>query len=78
MKKFALIGIAAVVAACSDVPIDGMSRSGWDDPVTLPPANYAKDVWVDARGCVFFATGTPSNRGWAPYVGVGLKQVCRN
>ena len=77
MKKLSLLLAALVVAGCADMPIDGMSRAGWDDPVNYPPAGYTKDVWVDARGCVFFATGTPGNRGWAPYVGAGLKQVCR-
>lgn len=73
MKKLSLLLAALVVAGCSDMPIDGISRSGWDGPASYPPAGYSKDVWVDARGCVFFATG----QGWVPHIGAGLKQVCK-
>ena len=76
MKKIAMVCVLGVVAGCGEMPIDGVSRAGWDDPVNYPPANYTKDTWVDARGCVFFATGTASNRGWVPYIGASLKQVC--
>jgi len=77
MKKFAVMCSLVVVAGCSALPIDGMSRAGWDGPANLPPVGYAKETWVDARGCVFFATGSTSNRGWAPYIGSGLNQVCK-
>ncbi len=77
MKKIALFCLAAVVAGCSDMPVDGLSRSGWDAPTSMPPANYTGDTWIDARGCVYFATGNAANRGWVPYVGKGLKQVCK-
>lgn len=77
MKLVFCVMAAVLVAGCTELPIDGMSRAAWDDPVNYPPAGYSKDVWVDARGCVFFATGYGSNRGWAPYVGSSLKQVCK-
>lgn len=74
MRKYLVLGLlAATVAGCAEMPIDGLSRSGWDQPSTMPPANYTKDMWVDSRGCVFFATRS----GWAPFVGKNLKQVCR-
>jgi len=64
--------VAVIVAGCSDIPIDGLSRSGWSGPASMPPSGYTKSTWVDSRGCVFFATG----QGWVPHVGGGLKQVC--
>ena len=74
MRSVVMSGVLAVlVAGCSEVPIDGLARAGWDDPVTMPPVGYSGDTWVDARGCIFFATGT----GWVPYVGGNLKQVCK-
>ncbi len=74
MRKYIVLAVlAATVAGCSDIPIDGLSRSGWNDPISMPPAGYTKDTWVDARGCVFFAT----QAGWVPHVGGNLKQVCR-
>ncbi len=74
MRKVVLTGVLAVmVAGCSEVPVDGLSRAGWDDPASLPPIGYKNDTWVDAKGCVFFATGS----GWVPHVGGNLKQVCR-
>lgn len=74
MNKMVLFGvIAATLSACSEVPIDGLTRGGWDEPVSMPPTGYARDTWVDARGCVYFSTAT----GWVPQVGGNLKQVCR-
>ena len=74
MRKVFLCGLLAVtVAACGEVPIDSMTRSGWDAPASMPPAGYTRDTWVDARGCVYFSTAT----GWVPHIGGNLKQVCR-
>ena len=74
MRKLFLFGVLAVtVAGCSDLPIDGLTRAGWDNPASMPPAGYTRDTWVDARGCVYFSTAT----GWVPHVGGNLKQVCR-
>jgi len=74
MNKMVLLGvIVATVSACSDVPIDGLTRAGWDDPVSMPPVGYSRDTWVDANGCVYFSTVS----GWVPHVGGNLKQVCR-
>ncbi len=74
MKKMALFGIiAATLSACSDLPVDGLTRSGWDGPASMPPMGYSSDTWVDQRGCVYFSTAS----GWVPHVGGNLKQVCR-
>lgn len=74
MKKTVLLGmLVATVAGCSDIPIDGLTRAGWDDPISMPPMGYVGDTWVDARGCVYFSTAS----GWVPHVGGNLKQVCR-
>lgn len=74
MRKLVLAGtILTMIAGCSDLPIDGLSRSGWDGPASMPPIGYNSDTWVDARGCVFFATAS----GWVPHVGGNLRQVCR-
>jgi len=74
MKKMVLlVAVAATIAGCSDVPIDGLTRAGWDGPTSMPPLGYALDTWVDERGCVYFATQT----GWVPHIGGNLKQVCR-
>lgn len=74
MRKIMALGMLSVaLTACSELPIDSLSRSGWDAPTSLPPAGYDHHTWVDQRGCVFFKTGT----GWVPHVGAKLKQVCK-
>jgi len=74
MRKIGLTAVVlATLAGCSDMPVDGLSRSGWDTPTTMPPVGYTKSSWVDAKGCVFFATGS----GWVPQIGANLRQVCR-
>ncbi len=74
MRKLVLSGVVlTLIAGCSDLPIDGLSRSGWDGPASMPPVGYSGDTWVDNRGCVYFATAS----GWVPHVGRNLRQVCR-
>lgn len=74
MRKIVLSGLILVaVAGCTDIPIDGLSRAGWDEPSSMPPIGYPNDTWVDAKGCKFISTAT----GWVPQIGGNLKQVCR-
>lgn len=74
MRKVVLSSLILVaVAGCSDLPVDSLSRSGWDGPSSMPPIGYPKDTWVDEKGCVYFSTAS----GWVPQIGGNLKQVCR-
>lgn len=78
MRSIALGVLAAVtLSACGDIPIDGMSRSGWTEPSSMPPAGYSGDTWVDDRGCVYVAAGRAGARTWVPMIGGGVQQVCR-
>ena len=45
-------------------------------PRNLPPARFAGEQFVDARGCLFIRAGTPGRPAWVPRITATRKPMC--
>ncbi|MCB1357336.1 MAG: SPOR domain-containing protein [Maritimibacter sp.] len=65
MKFPTLLGVAALVAALGTSAM-ALSLSQAATPAETPPAGYAKDVYVDSRGCVYVRASIGTSVNWVP------------
>lgn len=70
------IALTAGLGLVLSAGIAGAQRSGWSDPVNLPPADYTGVQFVDNAGCVFMRAGYDGAVQWVPRVTRSRDQVC--
>jgi cell division protein FtsN len=66
--------ILALILLADPGQAQSLARLG--GPANLPPADFAGQQFVDARGCLFMRAGFGTNVTWVPRVDAGHTPIC--
>jgi hypothetical protein len=66
MRLFASAGALAIVAAAWGTAAAALTLAEAASPAETPPSGYARDVYVDSRGCVYVRANIGTTVNWVP------------
>ena len=78
MKFHTPAGVLALVLASLGTASEAYTLQQAAQPAETPPASYAKDVYVDSRGCVYVRASIGTAVNWVPRLSGDRKNVVCN